>query len=114
MLDKAVSAIASVGVPGLVFLIVMGTSGLAGAAAMTFALSALGGPLGMAGGIAVLVGSPLVLWALSRYGWKKVAEMVIGKMVSEGRSKEAIWAEAQKMPISKGLKREVKALLFGE
>ena len=53
-LDKIADKIAALGVPGLVLVIVMGTTGWAGAAALTTALAVLGGPLGMLGGIALL------------------------------------------------------------
>ena len=53
-MDKLVDKIVALGVPGLVLLIAMSATGWAGAAALTTALAALGGPLGMLGGIAVL------------------------------------------------------------
>lgn len=53
-MDRLVSKIAALGVPGLVLLVAMSATGYAGAAALTTALAALGGPLGMLGGIAVL------------------------------------------------------------
>ena len=44
--DKLVSIIAGLGVPGLVLLFAMALTGYVGAAAITTALAALGGPAG--------------------------------------------------------------------
>lgn len=43
-MDKLISKIVALGVPGLVQLIVMGVSGWTGTAALTAALATLGGP----------------------------------------------------------------------
>ena len=51
MMDKIVSKVAALGVPGLVLVIAINATGLAGGAAITTALAALG-PGGMKGGIA--------------------------------------------------------------
>jgi len=48
-MDKIVSKIAALGVPGLVLLVAISATGLYGAAAITTALAALG-PFGMVGG----------------------------------------------------------------
>ena len=45
--------IAALGAPGIVFILAMSTTGLAGAAAVTSALALLGGPAGIYGGIAI-------------------------------------------------------------
>lgn len=46
-MDQIVDKIAALGVPGLVLLVAMAFTGWAGAAALTTALAALGGSLGM-------------------------------------------------------------------
>jgi len=53
-MDELVKKIAALGLPGVILIIVMATTGLTGAAAITTALAILGGPAGMLGGIAVL------------------------------------------------------------
>ena len=49
-MDEFVERLAGIGVPALVFLIIMSTTGLAGAAAITATLALLG-PGGMIGGV---------------------------------------------------------------
>ena len=53
-MDEFVERLAGIGVPALVFLIIMSTTGLAGAAAITATLSLLG-PGGMIGGVITLI-----------------------------------------------------------
>lgn len=60
-MDEFVRKAAALGLPAIILLIVMATTGLTGAAAITAALAllgipvaALGGPAGMLGGIALL------------------------------------------------------------
>ncbi|MDZ8186115.1 MAG: hypothetical protein RMX96_14835 [Nostoc sp. ChiSLP02] len=53
-MDEVVKKVAAVGLPCIVLLVIMATTGLKDAAAMAAALALLGGPAGMKGGIAVL------------------------------------------------------------
>ena len=53
-MDEVIQKVAALGLPGVVLVIVMATTGLTGAAAITTALAILGGPAGMLGGIAIL------------------------------------------------------------
>ena len=53
-MDEFVERLAGIGVPALVFLIIMSTTGLAGAAAITATLALLG-PGGMIGGVITLI-----------------------------------------------------------
>src|SRR5690242_20926998 len=55
LFQKTVSNLVGLGIPGLILLAVIATTGYAGAAAITTALATLGGPFGMLGGIAALV-----------------------------------------------------------
>ncbi|MFC1604405.1 hypothetical protein ACFL5F_05185 [Planctomycetota bacterium] len=71
MLDKVVTKIVALGVPGLVLLVAMAASGWAGGAAIVTALAILGGPLGMLGGIFVLGVLVLISNALAKYGFRK-------------------------------------------
>lgn len=58
-LDKVASTIAGVGVPGLILIVAVGATGLAGGAAVTAGLAALG-PGGMVGGVLTLCASGLL------------------------------------------------------
>jgi hypothetical protein len=71
MLDKVVEKIVALGVPGLVLLVVMAASGWAGGAAIVTALSMLGGPAGMLGGLLCLGVMVLISHALAKYGFEK-------------------------------------------
>lgn len=53
-MDEFVAAAAGMGLPAVMLLVVMATTGLFGAAAITTALAMLGDPAGMLGGIALL------------------------------------------------------------
>ncbi|HEY9639401.1 MAG TPA: hypothetical protein V6C57_02900 [Coleofasciculaceae cyanobacterium] len=67
-MDEIVKKVAALGLPGVVLVIVMATTGLTGAAAITSALAMLGGPAGMLGGIAVLGLTGLISDALAKVG----------------------------------------------
>jgi hypothetical protein len=61
-LDNLAERIAGFGVPVLVLLVSTSATGYSGAARLTTALSDLGGPVGMAGGVAML---SLLSWILA-------------------------------------------------
>lgn len=110
-MDKLVSKIAALGVPGLVLLVVMSVTGFAGAAALTAALAALGGPLGMLGGIAALGILVLISDGLSKYGFEKIYEAVVKKLIEKGETKNSIKTKINSYRISKGLKKKLNELL---
>jgi hypothetical protein len=110
-MDKLVSKIAALGVPGLVLLVAMSVTGFAGAAALTTALAALGGPLGMIGGIAVLGILVLISGGLSKYGFEKIYEAGVKKLLEKGETKESIKTKINGYPISKDLKKKLSELL---
>src|SRR6056297_804744 len=109
--DNLVSKVAALGVPGLVLLVVTSISGFAGAAALTAGLSTLGGPLGMVGGIGVLGVVALITDGLSKYGFDRIFENVVKKLIEKGESKRTILEKIEKYPISKSLKLKLKDLL---
>ncbi|MGA2915100.1 MAG: hypothetical protein ABSE89_03645 [Sedimentisphaerales bacterium] len=88
--DKLVGIISGFGVPGLVLLFAMGMSGYVGAAAITTALAALGGPLGMLGGIALLILLSMIARGISKWGFERIAKAVIRELIKRGESKETI------------------------
>ena len=67
-MDEVVKKVAALGLPGVILVIVMATTGLTGAAAIAAALAILGGPAGMLGGIAVLGLTALITDALAKVG----------------------------------------------
>ena len=111
--DNIVSVIAGLGVPGLVLLVTMAISGWAGAAALTTALAALGGPFGMLGGMGVLGILVLISKGLTEFGLEKIFFAVINRMEKDGQSKEMIYQQIVKLPISSALKRKLRDMLFG-
>jgi len=79
-MEKLLSKVAALGVPGLVLIVAMATAkaaGLAGGAVITTALAALGGPIGMIGGIAALGVMGLASLLFIEYGTEFVVKAVI-------------------------------------
>lgn len=70
-MDEIIQKVAALGLPGVVLVVVMATTGLTGAAAITSALAILGGPAGMLGGIAVLGITGLIAETLAKIGLEK-------------------------------------------
>lgn len=106
-MEKVISKIAALGVPGLVLLVALNATGLAGAAALTTALAALG-PGGMIGGIATLGVLGLISEAVTKYGFDAIYKGVIKELYKKGESNETIKAKIDKYPISKEQKRKLK------
>lgn len=67
-MDEVVKKVAALGLPGVVLVVVMATTGFSGAAAITTALAMLGGPAGMLGGIGVIAMTALITNALADVG----------------------------------------------
>ena len=103
-MDKLIAKIVALGVPGLILLIVISTSGLAGGAAIVAALATLGGPLGMIGGIGLLGLLVLISNGISEYGFEAIFKGVIKGMKEKGMTKEEVIAKVKSYPISKKLK----------
>lgn len=70
-MDKLISKLAGLGVPALVLVVAMATTGLTGAAAITAGLAALG-PFGIIGGIATLGVITLLSQGLTEYGFDAI------------------------------------------
>jgi len=113
--DKLVETIAGLGVPGLVLLFAMALTGYVGAAAITTALAALGGPLGMLGGIGVLIILALIAKGLAKWGLERIAKAVIQKLIEEkGETEESILTKLRSYRfISKELKLKLKDFIKG-
>ena len=102
-MDKIVSKIAALGVPGLILMTAIGATGLYGAAAITVALSAIG-PGGMLGGIITLCAIGLISEGITEYGFDELFKAVITEMYRKGDSKTTILQKIDKYPISHSLK----------
>lgn len=109
-MEKVVSKLAALGVPGLVLLVAMGATGLAGGAAITTALAALG-PFGIIGGIATLGVIGLVSEGITSYGVDAIFKAVVKELYKKGESKESILSKIDKYPISRSLKRKLREYL---
>lgn len=106
-MDKLVSKIAALGVPGLVLVTAIGATGLAGGATITTALAALG-PGGMLGGIVTLGIIGLVSEGIAQYGVDAIFSAVVKELYRKGETKEEILQKVNRYPISKDLKRKLK------
>ena len=109
-MDKIVSKVAALGVPGLVLVIAIGATGLAGGAAITAALAALG-PGGMIGGIVTLGVIGLLSEGIAKYGVDAIFSSVVKELYKRGESKESILEKIKKYPISRDLKRKLNESL---
>ena len=107
MIDKVVSSIVGLGVPGLVLLVAMAASGWAGGAAVVTALATLGGPAGMIGGIGLLVVMALISKALARYGFERIFVASVRGLREKGISNDEIIRKVEGYPISKSIKRRL-------
>lgn len=108
-MDWYINKIAGFGIPGLVLLIVMGTTGFWGAAAFTVALSTMGGPLGMLGGVAVLGFLGVIASAISNYGVERIYQGVLTRLrEKEGLSKNDILVKIDALPTTKSMKLKLK------
>jgi hypothetical protein len=106
---KMVDLLAAAGIPGLILLAAMAISGFTGAAAITVALSSLGGPAGMLGGIGVLVALGVVI---AKYGVTDVSLAVVRKLLKT-RSKAALIKEIESLPrvVPDKFRNKAKAML---
>ena len=109
-MDKIVSKIAALGVPGLVFMIALSATGLAGGAAITAALAALG-PGGMIGGIATLGVIGLISEAIAEYGFDTIFSAVVQELYRRGETINSLFTKIDKYPVSKSLKAKLKEKL---
>lgn len=105
-MDKIISKIAALGIPGLILVLAIGATGLAGGAAITTALAALG-PGGMIGGIATLGVIGLLSEGISKYGVDAIFSAVVKELYKRGETKDSILKKIKKYPISKDLKRKL-------
>jgi len=106
MFDEIIKKITALGVPGLMLLIAVNATGLAGAAAITAALSALG-PGGMIGGIVTLGVAGLISEAIAQYGFDAIYSAVIKDLYAKGETIESIKEKISHYPVTRRLKRKL-------
>ncbi len=106
-MDTIIKKIAALGVPGLVFTVAINLTGLAGAAALTAALAAVG-PGGMIGGVMTLCVLGVIADAITEYGFDAIARGVIKELYRRGESKETILRKIRKYPVSSKLKSSLR------
>lgn len=99
-MDKIVSKIAALGVPGLVLTVAIGATGLAGGAAITTALAAIG-PGGMIGGLVTLGVIGLISEGISKYGVDAIFSAVVKELYRRGETKEQLKQKIKRYPISR-------------
>jgi hypothetical protein len=106
-MDEAVRKIAALGLPGVILLIAMATTGFTGAAAITAALAMLR-PGGMIGGIMFLGVISIAADALSKFGLEALLVGVYTDRHNKGETKEALCNEINGLFISEDLKRRLR------
>lgn len=106
-MEKLISKLAALGVPGLVLLIAVSTSGYVGAAAIVAALSSLG-PGGIIGGIVTLGLIGLITHGLVEYGMDALSSALVKELLKKGETKQSILEKIKKYPISKSLKSQLR------
>lgn len=105
-MDQIIKKIAALGVPGLIFMVAIELTGLAGAAALTAALAAIG-PGGIVGGVMTLCVVGAISDSIAEYGFDAIAKGVLKELYRKGESKETIKAKVSKYPVSSKLKSKL-------
>src|SRR5438046_1140251 len=98
-MDEFVMKAVGIGLPAIVLLITMATTGLTGAAAITAALAMLG-PGGMIGGIVLLGIIGLAADMLSRFGLEMLLIAIYRQRLQNGETRNNICQEINWLPIS--------------
>lgn len=109
-MDKIVSKVAALGIPGLILLTAISATGLAGGAAITTALAALG-PGGIIGGILTLGFIGLISEGITEFGFDVIFNSVVKELYKRGETKESILEKIKKYPVSSGLKVKLNEYL---
>lgn len=102
-MDKVVSKVAALGVPGIMLMIAINASGYAGAAAITTALAALG-PGGMKAGIFFLGVTALIMDTIAEFGFEAIMTAVLKRLYEQGETKHSILKKIRNYKITRGLK----------
>ncbi len=113
-MDKIVSYLVGLGVPGALLLVLISISPYAGAAAIASTLASFG-PGGMVLGVVSFMAVALLAQALTKYGFDAIfAEVKIGLKRSKGLSEKQFKAEMEaglkKFWVSRALKNKIRRL----
>lgn len=106
-MDEAVRKLAALGLPGVILLITISSTGLAGAAAITAALAVLG-PAGMLGGILFLGVVGIAGDFVSKVGLEAALKAVYLERMRQGSSIDQILGEIDQLLVSSDMKRFLK------
>jgi hypothetical protein len=111
-MDKVIQKLVAMGIPGLVLLAVAATTGLAGGAALITALSVMGGPFGIMGGLAAIAALALTVDAVAEYGFEKIAREVVKGLEKKGNTKSQIRKKIDGYKLlSSSMKNKIKSVL---
>jgi len=102
------STIIALGVPAIILVVVVETSGVAGAVALLAALGVVGGPLGLFGGVVAIGGLFLISKKIGEVGFDAVLRMVLKGIKESGKTKAQVIAEVESYPIPDHLKWTVR------
>ncbi|MEI2579465.1 hypothetical protein [Scytonema sp. PRP1] len=105
-MDEIVKKLAGLGLPGILLVVLTVTSG-GSSAAVAAALTALGGPFGIVGGIALLGLITVVGDAVAGYGLEAILKGIYTER-SKTESVRFLLKEIQDLPISEELKLKLK------
>lgn len=109
-MDEFVRKAAGIGLPVVVLLIAMATTGFTGAAAITAALAMLG-PGGMIGGIILFGIIGLAADMLTKFGLEALLVAIYTERLKNGESPAKLRREIDRLPISGDLKRLLKSAI---
>ena len=110
-MDEIAKKIASLGLPGIVLVIAIASSGgIGGTYAVIAAIAGLGGPLGVVGGLGVLGLMTAVGDVLAGYGIEALLSKVYGER-KKSESVRTLMKEVKDLPISEHLKLKLTSLL---
>ncbi|MFW9264407.1 hypothetical protein A4S05_18320 [Nostoc sp. KVJ20] len=111
-MDEIVKKLAGLGLPGVILVILTVTSG-GSSAAVAAAITALGGPFGIVGGIALLGLITVVGDTVAGYGLEAIVNAIY-KERSKTESVQVLLKEIKDLPISEELKLKLKNELSPE
>ncbi|MFS0517034.1 hypothetical protein ACEYW6_20270 [Nostoc sp. UIC 10607] len=111
-MDEIVKKLAGLGLPGVILVILTVTSG-GSSAAIAATLTALGGPFGVVGGIALLGLITVVGDAVAGYGLESIVKAIY-KERSKNESVQVLLKEIKDLPITEELKLKLKNELSPE
>lgn len=114
-IDEVVRVAASVGAPAVLLIVALsiaGASGLAGAAALSAALTLLGGPAGMPGGILVLTFVGGVSAALASYGLEALLVAIYNKRIETSEQPDIVDVVVKEINSNKLLRTSQKRTII--